>query len=64
MQLRAPWPQGLNEALPELLDAVAYLLSSGHPDSTSLVRQLVPIIGQLHRLMRGEPAWPASPEAL
>lgn len=64
MQLRAPWPQGLNEALPELLDAVAYLLSSGHPDSTSLVRQLVPIIGQLHRLLRGEPAWPASPEAL
>ncbi len=63
-QLRAPWPQGLDEALPELLDAVAYLLVSGQPDAPSLVRQLLPIIGQLHRLLRGQPAWPASPEAL
>ena len=59
--LRAPWPQGLHEALPELLDAVAYLLVSGHPEALPLVRELVPLVERLQRLSRGLPAWPAVP---
>ena len=61
VQLRAPWPQGLDEALPELLDAVAYLLVSGHPEAKPLVRELVPLVERLQRLSRGLPAWPDVP---
>jgi len=61
VQLRAPWPQGLDEALPELLDAVAYLLVSGHPEAQPLVRELVPLVERLQRLSRGLPAWPEVP---
>jgi len=61
VQLRAPWPQGLDEALPELLDAVAYLLVSGHAEALPMVRELVPLVERLQRLSRGLPAWPEVP---
>lgn len=56
VELRSPWQQGLHEALPELLDAVAYLLVSDHPEARPLVRKLVPLVQQLQRLSRGLPA--------
>lgn len=63
VQLRAPWPQGLDEALPELLDAVAYLLVCGHSEAQPIVRELVPLIERLQRLSRGLPAWPEVPNS-
>ena len=60
--LRAPWPQGLDEALPELLDAVAYLLVVQRPEAQRLVAELVPLVQRLQRLSAGLPEWPPAPE--
>jgi len=60
--LRAPWAQGLDEALPELLDAVAYLLVAQHPAARRMVRELVPLVQRLQRVVRGLPEWPPAPE--
>jgi hypothetical protein len=62
VQLRSPWPQGVSEALPELLDAVAYLLVSGHTEAKPLIRELVPLVERLQRLSTGKSAFHAAPD--